>query len=105
MAHIWRPQMGLPFDCGPLKRKRTRSVWLHTEVQGAHKLLKNWLDTATMKSEPELVIPQAPRPGWKKVTSPTLDCRGIIATGAVLERVMKSERMARIVYLNILDDV
>ena len=71
----------------------------------AHKLSKNRLDTATMKSDAELVIPQAPSPGSKKVTSPTLDCRGIIATGAVLARVVKSASKIMRVNLNIMGDV
>ena len=68
-----------------------------------HKLSKNWLDTATMKSDAELVVPQAPSPGVKEVTSPTLDPRGIIA--AVLARVVKSASKVMGVYLSILGDI
>ena len=61
-----------------------------------HKLSKNWLDTATMKSDAELVFPQRPSPGVKEVTSPTLD---------VLARVVKSASKVMRVYLSILGDV
>lgn len=45
-----------------------------------------------MKSDAELTIPHAPRPGAKKVTSPVLVWRG--TTGAALEKVVKRAREA-----------
>jgi hypothetical protein len=54
-----------------------------------------------MRSDAELVFPQAPSPGAKKVVSPMLVCRG--TTGTVLARVANKARRA-MVYLNMFED-